>query len=298
MRVTTNAISSSLIGQLQILNARQLLYQTQAATGQRLTNPEDDPAAMGRVLNAQADKSLAQQFNTNALRGLDISQSSYAGAEAVKTLSDRAGEIGALVGGTTAPEAMKAYGTEVNQLMEQALQTGNAKLGTAFLFGGTRTDTAPFVATRDASGQITGVTYQGTAGGASMAVDSGTDISPYTTGADNQGLGQFINTLATLRDALTSGNANGVQATRPALLSSDDALINTLGSLGAVQTRIQAASDADSTRFTSLQNAISADTDASLPQTIIQLDRTQSAYQAALQTGAKIMGQSLLDYLH
>ena len=74
-------------------------------------------------------------------------------------------------------------------------------------------------------------------------------------------------------------------------------MIDTIGNLGAVQTRLQAASAANSSRFTNLENLISADADADLPQTIIQLNKTQSAYQAALQTGAKIMGQSLLDYV-
>lgn len=297
MRITSNANSSLLINQLQTLTARQQKYQNQAATGQRITNPEDDPAAMGRVLNAQAEKSSVQQFNNNANRALDLSQSSFSGLSGLKDISDRAGEIAAMVGGTTDATSMKAYSVELNQLMEQALQTGNSQLNGTYLYGGTKTDAAPFTATRDAAGQITGATYQGAASGAAIAVDAGTSISPFTSGTDNQGISQFINTLATLRDALASGNASTVQATQPALTTSENHLLDTLGNLGAVQTRLQAAGTANASRFSSLENQISADADADLPTTIIQLNKTQSAYQAALQTGAKIMGQSLLDYV-
>ncbi len=297
MRVTSNANSSLLINQLQVLTARQQKYQNQAATGQRITNPEDDPAAMGRVLKAQAEKSSVQQFNNNANRALDISQSTYSGLDGLKDISDRAGEIAAMVGGTTDPASMKAYSVEVNQLMEQALQTGNSQLDGSYLYGGTKTDTAPMAATRDASGQITGTTYQGAASGASIAVDAGTSISPYTSGTDNQGISQFINTLATLRNALANGDSSAVQATQPALTTSENQLLDTVGNIGAVQTRLQAASTANTARFSSLETQISADADADLPTTIIQLNKTQSAYQAALQTGAKIMGQSLLDYV-
>lgn len=298
MRVTSEASYTALIGQVQALNAQQIRYQSQAATGQRITNPEDDPAAVGRALDAQAQKSAVQQFDQNAHRALDVNQASFAGFDSVRTLSDRAGEIAALVGGTTDPVSMKAYATEVNQLMEQALGSGNGKLGNNYLFGGTATDTPPFVATRNAAGQITAVAYQGAASGAGIALDAGTTVSPFTSGKDNQGIAGFINTLATLRDALAGGNATAVLATRTALASSDDQLVNTLGNLGAMQTRIQAASVANATRFTSLANAISADASADLPQTVIQLSRAQNAYQAALQTGAKILGVSLLDYLH
>ena len=297
MRITSDASSSALISQLQVLTAQQQKYQNRAATGQRITNPEDDPAAMGRVLNAQAEKSSVQQFNNNANRALDISQSSYSGFDGLKDISDRAGEIAAMVGGTTDPASMKAYSLEVNQLMEQALQTGNSQLDGSYLYGGTKTDAAPIAATRDASGQITGSTYQGAASGASIAVDAGTAISPYTSGADNQGISQFINTLATLRNALANGDANAVQATQTTLTTSENQIIGTIGNLGAVQTRLEAASAANTTRFSSLETQISADADADLPTTIIQLNKSQSAYQAALQTGAKIMGQSLLDYL-
>ena len=297
MRITSNANSSLLITQLQVLTAQQQKYQNQAATGQRITNPEDDPAAMGRVLDAQAQKSSVQQFNSNANRALDINQSSYSGFDGLKDISDRVGEIAAMVGGTTDPTSMKAYSVEVNQLMEQALQTGNSQLDGSYLYGGTKTSTAPIAATRDASGQITGATYQGAASGASMAVDAGASITPFTSGTDNQGISQFINTMATLRDALANGDSSAVQATQPALNTSENQLLDTLGNLGAVQTRIQAASTANTTRFSNLETQISADADADLPTTIIQLNKTQSAYQAALQTGAKIMGQSLLDYV-
>ncbi len=297
MRITSNASSSNLISQLQVLTARQQLYQNRAATGQKITNAEDDPAAMGRVLIAQTEKSNVQQFNVNTTRALDISESSYAGFDALKDLSDRAGEIATLAGGTSDPASMKAYAVEVNQLMEQALQTGNNKLNGSYLYGGTKTDAPPLAATRDAMGQITASTYQGAVSGASIQVDAGTQISPFTNGTDNQGISQFINALATLRNALNSGNTSAVQSTQSSLATSGNQLIDTIGNLGAVQTRLQAASAANSSRFSNLENLISADADADLPQTIIQLNKTQSAYQAALQTGAKIMGQSLLDYV-
>ena len=297
MRVTYNSNSTLLISQLQVITARQQQLQNQSATGQRITNPEDDPAAMGRVLNAESEKASVQQYNSNANAALSVSQASYSGLDGLKDLSDRAGEIATLADGTMDAASMKSYSIEVNQLMEQALAAGNTQSDGSYLFSGTKTDTAPFAATRDASGQITGTTYQGAASGAAVSVDAGTQISPYTSGTDNQGISSFINNLATLRDALANGDATAVQNTRTALTASDNQIIDTIGNVGAVQTRLEAASSANSTRFTSLETQISTDTSADLPTTIIQLNKAQSAYQAALETGAKIMGQSLLDYV-
>jgi flagellin-like hook-associated protein FlgL len=46
-----------------------------------------------------------------------------------------------------------------------------------------------------------------------------------------------------------------------------------------------------------LEAGISQEADADLAQTIVQLTQTQTAYQAALQSGGQILSQSLLDYL-
>ncbi len=298
MRVTSSAYSATLNTQIQTLLTRQVRLQGQASSGQRITSPSDDPAAMGRVLNLQAEQGRVQQYYRNAQQATNISDASVAGVTALKTLSDRAGEIGALTGGTTSKDAMQAYAVEVNQLMEQALQSANGKLDGSYLFGGTKSDAAPFTATRDGSGQITTAAYGGAATGAAIAVDNGTEISPYTTGADNANFSKFINTLGKLRDALSSGDANAVAAMRGDLAKSETDLVNTVGGLGATQTRLDTAAASNSTQFNRLENAISADADADLPSTIIKLTQAQTAYQTSLQTGAKILGHSLLDYIN
>lgn len=297
MRVTSSAYYDTLSNQLQTQLGRQTRLQNQVSSGQRITNPGDDPAAMGRVLNAQADQGLVQQYYQNAQRGLTINEAGSAGVSALKDLSDRAGEIAALTSGTTGSVGMKAYATEVNQLMEQALQGANGKLDGAYLFGGTRSDAAPFTAARDAAGNISTVSYQGAAGGAAIAVDGGAQVSPYTGGSDNANFATFINNLGKLRDALNSGDANAAQAVRTDLSTSEANLVNTVGTLGAMNSRLTAAAAASSSRFDNLQSQISNDTAADLPSTIIKLNQAQTAYQAALQTGAKVLSHSLLDYI-
>ena len=47
-----------------------------------------------------------------------------------------------------------------------------------------------------------------------------------------------------------------------------------------------------------LQGQISQQADADLAQTLVHLTQTQNAYQVALQSGAKLLSNSLLDYLH
>jgi flagellar hook-associated protein 3 FlgL len=297
MRVPSSTISDTVAMQLQKLFARQTQLQTEIATGQRLTDPSDDPAAISRLLKLGAQKQDLQQFMRNEGRAMQISQSVFGGLSGLKTISDRAGELGVLGGGAIGSDSYKAYAAELNLLIEEAVQGGNTRLGTEYLFGGTKTDAPPFEATRDASGNVTSVNYVGAANGAAMQTSEGTVISPFTNGTVNSQLGDFINHLVALRDALTNEDPAAVQAASGTLHGSEDDLLVAISGVGAVQTRLEADSAQNSARFTGLEKLISQDADADLAQTVVKFQQAQNAYQAALQSGAQVVHLSLLDYL-
>jgi flagellar hook-associated protein 3 FlgL len=283
--------------QLQQLFARQTQLQNEVATGQRITDPSDDPAALSRLLSLESQKQGIQQFVRNQGRAMQVSQSVFSSLSGLKTISDRAGELATLGSSETNSDSYSAYAAEVNQLIEEAVQDGNSRLGPDYLFGGTKTDAPPFEATRDASGNITSVTYNGAATSAEIQTSEGTLISPYTNGAVNQQLGDFVNNLVALRDALTNQDATAVQAAASSLHGSEDDLLVAISGVGAVQTRLEADGTQNSARFTDLETLISQDADADLAQTLVKFQQTQNAYQAALQSGAQVMHLSLLDYL-
>jgi flagellin-like hook-associated protein FlgL len=66
---------------------------------------------------------------------------------------------------------------------------------------------------------------------------------------------------------------------------------------GAVQTRIETSQSQQAAVSQNLDSLVSDETSADLPSTIVRLNQAQTAYQAALQSAAKIMQTSLLDYL-
>jgi flagellar hook-associated protein 3 FlgL len=297
MRITNNTVSDSIVAQIQQLGSQQAKLQTQVATGQRIFQPEDDPAAVGRVLDLQSEQRKIGQFKNNAARAMELSQASFSGLQAIKTVSDRAGQIGTLGSGTFNPSQLKAYGSEVNQLIEQTLQVSNSKFGNDYIYGGTKVDTPPFVALRDPQGNITSVTYTGNANQASIPLSETASISAQTNGATNVGLGNFINQLVALRDALNNGDSAAVTTTQSGLQTSEDTIVDALAVHGGVQARIQANQDQQTDRSTDLEKLVSGETDIDLPTSIVKLQQTQTAYQAALQSAASIMRISLLDYI-
>lgn len=297
MRVPTNSTSESVISQIQRLAARQSQLQTQLATGQKLFVASDDPAAAGRVMTLQTERAQLKQFQSNASRALEVSQATFAGLKSLKDISDRAGELATLGAGITSPDAFRAYAAEVNQLLEQAVQVGNSKFRDDSLFAGTAVDADAFTVTRDVSGDITAVAYAGNANQASIQVSDTSSLTPSSTPATNTGIRDFINGLVALRDAMLAGDASAVTAARPALDTAENLLVDSLAQHGAVQLRIEVSQTQQQTRADDIEKLISSEADADLPETVVRLSQTSTAYEAALSSTTKILQLSLLDYL-
>ncbi len=297
MRITNSTLSENIVRQIQQLGTQQARLQTQVATGQRIFQPEDDPTAVGRVLALESEQRQIAQYTSNADRALEVSQASYAGLQQIKKVSDRATELGTLGTGAISADSSRAYASEVNQLIEQTLQLTNTKFRNDYLFAGTAVDTPPYAATRNAQGDVTAVAYVGNAERSAIPLSENASITPGTDGATNTGLRDFLNQLVALRDALTANDTSAMSTAQAGLISSEDQLVSSLAEHGGVQTRIEANKAQQQQRADNLESLVSKETDVDLPSTIVRLNQSQTAYQAALQSAANIMRISLLDYI-
>lgn len=312
MRIAFNSISNNLIGQLSTLSSRQSQLQTQAATGKRISQLSDDPAAMGRVLSAQVRGSQLGQYRSNIAALQQTATSTGDAIQSLQTIAQRAGEIATLADGTKSPQDLQNYATEVNQLIQQGVQVMNSQYQGNYLFGGTIGGQAPFAATTDGSGNVTGVAYQGNQSVPEAEIAPGITVSGQIVGANSTGSGpaglitdsrtgaDFFNHLIALRNDLQTANTTAISSTdAPALNKDEDNITNQMAANGAVQAQLTTADSLAASQSTALQQSISQDSDADLAQTLTQLSATQTAFQAALQSGATLLnhGQSLLDYV-
>lgn len=310
MRVPFSAAPNNLIYQLNHLTARQSQLQSEAATGQRLTMPEDDPAAMQRVLTLQVEASATGQ-NTNNIGLLkEQATASLSAMRAVMKVSDRIGEISTQADDMKSKEELRFYAVEVEQLIRQSVQAMNIKFRDEYLFSGTQTDAPPFKIVEDGAGQITGVTFQGNTTIPDVRISESEAIGIKVPGANATGSGargvlvdtrvgaDFFGHLVALHQNLLSGNTADIAATdRPALAVDEQNLVLHLGENAAMQSRLNAAEGLASSRKSSLKTLISREADADLAQTMVQLNATQNAYRAALQSGAMLFQTSLMDFL-
>ncbi|MCX8155512.1 MAG: flagellar hook-associated protein FlgL [Verrucomicrobiae bacterium] len=310
MRVTANTFANDLVVHLGRLSQRQNLLQSQAATGQRIRNPSDDPDGLGRVLDLQQEgRSLAQyQRNISTLK--EGAQISFTVLQGLKRISDRAGEIAVLAGGVRSREEMQAYAAELDELIKQAVQLANTRHRDDFLLAGTRSQTAPFQAQYDPQGNVLSVTYQGNTDTRHVEIAEGLALPAATPGANSSGAGprglladsrtgaDFFAHLLALRDHLKAADSESIRASDlPHLKADEENFIYHLAANGVFQARLDTAQNLARSRLDGIEKLVSQEADADLAQTLVRLNTTQTAYQAALQTGGLILRQSLLDYL-
>ncbi len=310
MRVTSQTFSNVLVGQLSTLAQRQNKLQNQAATGQRIQFPEDDPTAMRRVLDLQSEAVNIGQYRNNIQSLQEQSKVGYATIRSMKTLVDRASEVATLADGTKSQVELDTYAIEIEQLLRSGLQLVNSLHRGDYLFSGTRSDVEPFSLTEDANGRVNAATYQGNQSLASSEIAEKVTATTMTLGENNTGTGarglvadsrtgaDLFNHLISLRDNLLAGNVAAISTTNLKELGKDeDNFLFHFGTVGSIQARLEAAESIFRSRSQSVEGLVSKEADSDLAETLVRLNETQNAYKAALQSGGTILNQSLLDFL-
>ena len=313
MLATATSFSNSFLYQINQLEGQQANLQNQATTGLKLTNAADNPAAMNQVLNLQTEDSANTQYQSNITAVQRFRRPPpRTPLTGLQTLVEKASEIATDANGVTSPTQLASYATQVSQLIQQALQIANTQDSQGnYIFGGTNTGTAPFSATTDASGNITGIKYNGNTSVAETEIAPGVTVTAQSPGENNSGfrLGRrffadsrsgadIFNHLIALQQDLASGNTSAISSTDSANLNKDeDHVVAQISSNGVLQSSLNVASNLSSQNSTTIETQMSNDTNADLSMTLTKLTQNQTAYQAALETGTMIMSVSLVNYL-
>jgi len=308
IRVTSGAYADRLISNLGSITARQARYQAQISTGQRVTLPEDDPGAVRRALDLEGERGRVGQFGRNITRLKETATSTNTVMRSLSKIATRAGELAIKANSIRSADDRKAYAAEVTQMIQQAVSSANTNLRGESVMAGTLNDQPAYTLTAGTDGRVQSVTYNGNQDTASLDIAEGQELSASVVGSNATGSGpagliedpragaDLFNHLIQLQDQLLAGTAVTTPTT-VGLQADADNLLRHIAANGVVQGRLEAGSAMVSDRLLSLEGQISGETDADLAKALVRLNETQVSYQAALQTGGKILTMSLMDYL-
>jgi len=314
MQVATNAYTNTMLNEFSLLKQQQINLQNQVSTGLSIQAPSDNPEAMQTTLNDLASQATQQQYSSNITTAQAQANSVYGVLQSLQTIASQAKTITTEASNAINSQSnLNGYASQVNSLIQQALQLANTQDPTSgqYLFGGTNSGQAPFAATTDAGGNVTGVAYQGNSAANQTQISAGVNLAATVPGANTTGSGAYglitdsrtgadlFNHLIQLQQDLTAGKTGAITTTDSQNLQKDeDNVTYQVANNGNVQARLQTAASLASSQSTALATDISTASSADLVQTLTDLSHTQTAYQAALQSSASIMQLSILNYIH
>ena len=303
-RITGQILMNQALDAMRLTLSNLAKSQQKIATGRRLLAPSDDPAGHAGAVRVSAQLSRIEQWSRQADEASGRFDTNDQVLRRLQETIARASELAvSAADGAKGAAERAAFAVEINDLLEEVVDTANTLDDGRYVLGGRETLTAPLTATRNAQGQITGATWnpRGVDGTITIEINEGVSVQTNLGGTTVLGADTsptFLPALLiTLRDRLVANDAEGVRGVIDTLATAGQRIGTAVADTGARQrlvTHTQVTLDEDRL---SAQAALSAIVDADIARTATELSQQEIVYQAALQAAAKAIQPSLLDFL-
>jgi flagellar hook-associated protein 3 FlgL len=322
MRVTENTNYGIVRETIQRSKGRMETLQGQHATLKKLNTPSDNPVGAAKVLEVRTDRVNNDQFMTNAKLAEAYLQNSEHALSEVADILVRAKEIAInqSSGASSNDDTRLGVAEEVTQLYQQAVAAANRKIGDRYLFGGYKTQTAPF----DPEGR-----YRGDQGQMMTEIAKDVFISMNVPGSEafntqpnavkHVNPDQFsqegrrgpasaytqppleninvFDELQNLRISLLTGDLDGIRST----LERFDQMHGRVTAIRAkIGSRIQGIQNiGTSIERQNLTNAQLTQNleDADLAKVVSDIAREEAVFRSSLQSSQKLVQPTLMDFL-
>lgn len=307
MRITNNMLINNMISYIGNNLTRMDKYQSQLATGKKISVPSDDPVVAARALKLRTDVSEIGQYQKNvkdAASWLDITESTLAD---IGNVLQRVRELAVqAANGTNGPEETQKIAKEVQQLKNHLIHLGNATYAGRYIFSGYKTNqkllnddetSADYGSFNMSVANSEIIKYEiGIGDDININVAGGDLFSNGANAAENT-KGTLIRDMDLLLDALNSGTSSSIRA----MLSNLDADINNVlrirADVGARQNRLELTSNRLGSDYINFTRLMSENEDIDMAETIMNLQNEENVYRASLSGGARIIMPTLVDFL-
>jgi flagellar hook-associated protein 3 FlgL len=279
--------------------------QRSISSGIRVANPSDAPDSVSDILRLCASIDRNSQITTNLSRvKTEVDTAEQALADAI-TIVDRA-RVLASQGAVTTQTAQdrSILSAEVKSLIERLVDASRTMVEGRYIFSGdmdfapqysvdfTSPDGVVRLMTTTASRQIEHP--QGTTFPVGKTAE---EVFDARNPDDSLASGNVFAAVNGLRVALEANDQAGIDAALSALRAAGDHLNIMQSFYGTVQRKIEDAIDAANKLDLRLKTELSSKRDTDLAQAVVDLQKTQTMQQAALQARAAMPNTSLFDYL-
>lgn len=290
-RISTAYQYSTYQREIREAERRYFDAQRQVTTGKRLNSPSDDPSGANFLLGARGLKSAAEQFTSNlgvAKQYLSFTASSLDDGH---TLLREAYAIAVQANQTTvSQETRNGLALQVEEMQRRLVDIANAQgSGGQFLFSGQKTSTKPFDVS---SGNLV---FSGDNDEIRVETSAHETLAVNTPGEQ-----MFRKAYEALQELATNLRSGVTGSTGSDIRSLQDRMTDFRSEwslAGAKLNRVEEMTRSHERRIDELVKQISDVEDIDLSQAILNYQKAQTAYAAALQVGSQGFQMSLMDFI-
>ncbi len=297
-RVNLETFISTTLANVQKSTANMSRLQEQISTGKKVNRASDDPAAARKILSLKSEDLSLDQYSSNiqtATQALDFS------ASALQSTSDILQRITELtmqgVSGANDQGGRTIIANEINQLLETIMQSANSKRLGRYTFAGTETTTEPFVTTRNSSGKISAVIYNGNRESIEYNVGPNTNAIVNLTGDEVFMSSKLFDTIIRIRDNLMTGAVSFATNELDNLANASQGILNSIAKAGGISSTLQLTGNRIEDTKLSLQEVLASAESADIAELVLKLTEQQSIFEASLASGSFIFKTSILNYI-
>ena len=297
-RVNLETFISSTLANVQKSTSNMSRLQEQISTGKKVNRASDDPAGARKILSLRSEDLRLDQYASNiqtATQSLDFN------AAALSNTSDIVQRITELtmqgVSGATDQSGRTIIANEINQLLETIMQSANSQRLGRYTFAGTETTTEPFVATRNASGNISSVSYNGNRETIQYNVGPNTNTTVNLTGDEVFVKTRLFQTIVRIRDNLKDGAITFATNELTNLDNASQNILNSIAKAGGISSTLELTGNRIDDTKLSLQEVLASAESADIAELVLKLTEQQSIFEASLSSGSYIFKTSILNYI-
>lgn len=298
VRTTENHRFHAMSGNLATIRNQSAQVLETLATGKNINRISDNPqgAVSLEKLQASLERNAQYQRNLELIRPwVDFSRVNleYAG-----TLLSEACQIAVSHSdGSAADRERETAVMQLDNILQELIDTANASLNGRYVFGGSKADAPPFAET----GGDPPVVYNGDDQRLLVNVDAGMTLAYNITGESvfvaGDGNVDVFQAVTDLKTALENNDAAGIQAQSDILAQACDQVQLGVSRTGAIAGRMELSESRLSALETRVSARISDIQDADLAKLAAEYYMTEVALQAAYSVSSQIKDYSLINFL-
>lgn len=318
MRITNSILVNSFMGDMNRNLNNMHTIQKQQTSGKEFSKPSDNPFKVARSMQMYSEIYANKQFNSNIKETINWMDTTDAALGKATSSLQRIRELMISSGDAAYGSAeLSAIKDEINEKVAEFGQILNTSFDGKYIFGGTDGITKPVKVTTDpitkenklefVSGTIDNLSKS-----LSVEISVGVNVEynvnavqvlNYNKGNDVAGDNDTVNDVSKLlSDIMTHLNdpTQKASVTNGDLTEMDkviDNLLSLSSKVGAMQNRMESAKDLNEEQNFNMTEILSANEDIDVVEKAMEYATMQTIYLASLQTSAKVIQPTLMDYL-